>query len=89
MMGWLGGLLVAVAALALYAGSPNQRWLAVVPRPAAIRWAGAAMMVAGLIVTGRWAGPATTVFIVMTVAMLVWSIVPLGIAWWRDAGDRS
>lgn len=89
MIAWAGGLLILIAALLLYVATPHQKLMRVpAGRPAA--WGGWALLLIGLLLIGQWAGPATTVFIVMAAAMLVWTVVPLGVAWWRAAsGDGS
>ncbi len=87
----LAGMAVVVAAsLALYLASPQQ--LAVrraLPRRVLGR-AGAAGLVAGLFLLLKWAGPATAVFIALTLVMLVWTGAPMLAAWLRrpkgDAG---
>lgn len=74
--------LAVLGAFLLYAGSPNQRLSARGRRPLLLALGAAGLLMALPLLLG-WFGPATAVFVWMTVAMLVWSIVPLGVAWWR------
>jgi len=76
-----GMAIVLAASLALYLASPQQRLTKrAVPR-AAYGWGGLTGLVVGLIVLWQWAGPATAVFIAMTLATLIWTIVPPAAAW--------
>ena len=84
-MNWAatGFAIVIAAALALYAASPQQK-LTDRPLPRrALGWGGLAGLLAGLATLLQWAGPATAVFIVLTLAPLVWTVVPPIAAWWR------
>lgn len=89
-MNWAatGSAIVMVSALALYAASPQQRLtMRKLPRKV-LCWGGLLGMVAGLMALLQWAGPATAVFIALTLAPLVWTLVPPIIAWWhRPKGD--
>ena len=85
MIAWIGGALVVLASTMFYAASPNQKLLTAIPPRRALAWGGGALFLLGALLIGRWAGPATTVFIALTLAMFVWSVVPLGIAWRRGA----
>lgn len=76
-----GMLTVLVGALALYLASPQQK-LARRPMPAA-GWTGLACLILGLVLLWQWAGPATAIFIAMTLATLAWTIVPPVVAWLR------
>ena len=67
----LGGLCAAVAAVLLYLAAPHQKWGALPCRP-------------GLL---GWAGPATAIFILLTILMTIWSVVPVAIAWRRGAPE--
>lgn len=77
-----------IAAALLYLASPNQPSRA---RPSLSRTllpAGSIGMGLGLVLILQWAGPATSAFITLTLAMLVWTIVPLGAALWRGAPEN-
>lgn len=83
------GLLVCVGAILLYLASPNQRWTGrpLAPRPLA--GAGALALLVSLALLLGIAGPATAIFIWITLATTVWSLVPLAIAWLRrPAGEQ-
>lgn len=82
-----GGLLVSLSALLLYLAAPHQKWGALPCRPRIMGWAGIATFVAGTGLLLGWAGPATAIFIVLTLVMTIWSVVPLAIAWWRGAPE--
>lgn len=83
------GAIAASIALALagaflaYAGAPNQRLTVAGGARPALAWGGIAMLGLSLALMLRRFGPATAVFVWMTAAMLVWSAVPLAVAWWR------
>ena len=76
-----GALAMLLGAGVLYLASPHQCATSK-PLPArALRWAGWVALVAGQALLLTWAGPATALFIGFTLAMTVWSIVPLAAAW--------
>jgi hypothetical protein len=82
-------VLGAAGAFALYLASPNQRLLG---RPLASRAGGGACIVgllASLLLFRRVAGPATSVYLLLTVVMLTWSIAPLAVGWWRQRGSHE
>lgn len=87
LIAWIGMALTALGALALYAASPNQLLLTARLPVRRLSFAGWTMLAAALIALLQWAGPATSVFIGFTLAMLVWSVVPAVAAWLR--GDRK
>ena len=74
------GLIVTAAAL-VYLGSSNQpllaswRWRALLP------WLGLAGLIAGFVLLLRDRTAATAAFIVVTLAMLIWSFVPVIVGW--------
>ena len=78
-----GGVLVVLSALLLHLAAPHQQWGALRVRPALCGWSGAGALVIGTALLMGWAGPATAIFIALTLLMTVWSIVPVAIAWWR------
>ena len=90
MIAWTGGLLVLLASLALYLASPNQRLIDRSLPHRALGWSGLVFFVIGLVLVAQWAGSATSVFIALTAAMLLWSVLPLAIAWRRGTrGGKS
>lgn len=84
-----GVLLSAVGASALYLASPNQRATARALPRTLLMLAGYALLIAGLIALLQWSGPATAVFIWVTVATLVWTLVPPIAAWLRQPKDDA
>ncbi len=78
---WIGAALVMAGAFLLYLASPNQSVTAATLPRRALAWGGAAGLSGGQAVLLGWAGPATAVFIALTFASLVWSIVPLVFLW--------
>lgn len=88
-----GGLLVILSSVLLYLASPNRRWGTLPFTPRLAGWSGLVLLLAATGLMLRWAGSATAIFIVLTAAMTVWSIVPIAIAWWRhkpaSAGDQK
>ena len=87
MLAFAGGLAALAGASLLYLASPNQRATQRKLPRRRLAWTGAAAELLALICFLNVAGPATAVFIWMTAAMLVWSIIPL-LAAWRAAGAR-
>ncbi|MCW8125549.1 hypothetical protein [Microbulbifer halophilus] len=77
------GFLIALGSLALYLASPNQRLLSrpFPRRPLAI--GGSVALVAALSLQLQYSGAAAAVFIVVTGAMLIWTLLPMAIAYWR------
>ena len=89
MMAVIGGMVVLAAATLLYLASPNQQLMERTMPRKALTWAGSAGLVAGLIFILQWAGAIASAFIVMTLAMLVWTIVPVAAAWRRSAREND
>jgi hypothetical protein len=84
------GMATAVAAaLALYAASPQQRLTRRNLPGAALGWGGLVGLAASLAILLQWAGPATAVFIMLTLATLVWTLVPPAAAWLRRPKGNS
>lgn len=80
---------LTVAALALYLASPHQK-LVQSPLPrCALAWTGVALLVVALAVLASIAGSATAVYIHLTILMLLWSVPPLALAWWRAQGEEE
>ena len=87
MIAVLGGVVVVVGATLLYLASPNQR-LAKARLPGRLlAWTGIAALASVLALVLRWAGPVASVFIVVTLAMVAWTVLPLIVAWWRGAPE--
>lgn len=80
-----GGVLTLISAIVLYLASPNQP---VRGRAKALVAAGAIGILFGLALVLQWAGSATSIFIVLTLSMLVWTIAPLAIAVWRGTPEN-
>ena len=76
-------LLTLAGALAVYLASPNQRLRPTPVARAGLAWLGLALVVAGGVLWRVAAGFSLTavIFVVLTVAMLVWVALPYG-----DAG---
>lgn len=89
LLAWTGILMTAAGALALYLASPHQQALTDPRPPRVLGWAGAGGLLLGLVMLLDWAGSATAVFITLTAAMLVWSTVPLAVAWVRQRGEKG
>lgn len=84
------GMILAVAgASLLYLASPNQRAIARALPGKSLAAGGGVLLVGGLALLLQWAGPATAVFIWLTLAMLVWSVAPPLAAWLRRAGGEA
>lgn len=89
MIAAIGGIIVLACALLLYLASPNRKILGSGNLRRGRLSAGLAGLVLGLVLILQWAGTATSVFIVLTLAMLVLTIVPLAVAWWQaPSGSR-
>lgn len=83
----LAGLCLLVGTIALYLASPNQR-LRKAPLTWA-RWAGWALLIVGQVLLWTIMGAATAVFTSLTAAMLLWSVIPLAVAWQRGEKARK
>lgn len=83
----LAGLCLLVGTIALYLASPNQR-LRETPLPWA-RWAGWTLLIVGQVLLWTIMGAATAVFTSLTAAMLLWSVIPLAVAWQRGEKARK
>lgn len=84
----LGGVLVAVSALLLYLAAPHQKWGPIPCAPRILGCTGLALLLGGIGLLRTWAGPATAIFIAVTLLMGILSIVPLAIAWRRGAMEE-
>ncbi len=85
MMAILAGLCLLVGTSALYLASPNQRLRQEPLRWA--RWPGWALLALGQALLWAIMGVATAIFTGLTATMLLWSVIPLAIAWQR--GERA
>lgn len=83
----LAMVLATIGALLAYAGSTHQR-LIPTQRPA-FRWIGWALLAIALILLLSSFGTPAAIFTWITFAMLIWSVVPLVVAWrkWRKQGE--
>ncbi len=83
------GLFAVCGALLLYAAAPHQQLVRrPLPRRRPLALSGAVALLLSLALFLQVAGRAAAVFILLTLAMLVWSGAPLAIAWrWR--GDAA
>jgi hypothetical protein len=81
---WMAALVLLGGALCAYLAAPHQALLPGVVRPRRLlRTGGGALLVLALILLLTIQGPATAIFTWATGAMLVWSIAPVAIRWWR------
>lgn len=84
----IGIVLTLGGATALYAAAPHQKLLAATLPPRRCAMVGALLMAAGLGALLTWAGPATAIFISLTMAMLAFSFVPVAVAWLRHRKEQ-
>ena len=87
MMAVAGGIVILAAAIALYLASAHQQLAPGLRGGRRLGWGGLVALVIGTALILRWSGPATAIFIAVTLAMLVWSVLPPVIAWWRGAPE--
>ena len=89
----IGPLLGAIAVLAggglVYLTSANCQLLRRHRMPGLLMWFGLATIALGQALLLTWAGPATAVFIAVTLLMLVWTCLPLAAAWAAVRRDRA
>lgn len=80
---WCAAAAIIGGAMGLYAGTRHQALIrpGVAARPCRIVGTLLLLIALALLVTVQ--GSATAVFTWATAAMLVWSIVPVAIGWWR------
>jgi len=86
--------IVAVAfgmagALGFYLASPNQKLRAQHLPLRVGAGVGAAGMLVSLLSLLQVAGPATSVYLLLTLLMFLWSVVPLIAGWWRYRQSRE
>ncbi len=81
---WAAALALLAGALCLYLAAPHQALLMGVVRVRRwLRATGGVLLTVALLLLLTMQGPATAVFTWATGAMLVWSVVPVAIRWWR------
>ena len=84
-------LAASLGALVLYLGAPHQKLRRKpIPRNRSLA-AGTALVALALLLFLRVAGPATAVFILLTLLMALWSVPPLAVAYVHArtrTGDR-
>ncbi|PCG08579.1 hypothetical protein COA17_12980 [Sphingomonas ginsenosidimutans] len=80
---WCAPAAIVGGAMCLYAGTRHQALIrpGVAARPCRIVGTLLLLLALALLLTVH--GPATAVFTWATIAMLVWSIAPVAIGWWR------
>jgi hypothetical protein len=83
-----GGLALAGATL-VYLAAPNQRLAVALLSRRTLAGGGLLTLLIALALLLGVAGPTTAVFIWMTLAMTVWSIVPLAAAWARRPKENA
>ncbi|MXO65898.1 hypothetical protein GRI91_09035 [Altererythrobacter endophyticus] len=89
MISGLGYGLTVVAAALVYLGSSNQpllasrRWRGMLP------WVGIAGLVAAFVLLLRDRGAVTTSFILVTLAMLTWSFLPVMVGWFMRGKGKG
>lgn len=83
----LTGIMAVVAgtggAIAMYLASPNQKLCG---QPLALRtglFTGCLGLAVSVSAFRRIAGPATSIYLCLTLVMFVWAVVPLAAGWWR------
>lgn len=87
MIAVAGGIAVFMGALLLYLASEHQQLWPGHGAHRGLAITGAVGMLLGLIMITQWSGPATSVFITMTLAILVWTVLPLAVAWLRGVPE--
>ncbi|WP_343525484.1 hypothetical protein [Sphingomonas sp.] len=83
IVGWCAALATIGGALCLYASAPHQVLVRHDVAGPLCRVVGALLLLTALVLLLTVQGPATAVFTWATGAMLVWSIVPAVVRWWR------
>lgn len=84
-----GALAIFAGACLLYLASPNQcLWPSRMPGRL-LAWAGATITLAGQVLLWLWTGPATALFVGITMAMTVLTLAPLLAGWLRTRERRA
>lgn len=85
----VAGTLILLGALVLYLASPHEALLATpVRRKAPISLAVLGLLAAQAVLV-RHFGTATSAFVLMTALMLLWTVPPVVIAWFRHRKKQS
>jgi hypothetical protein len=88
LLALLAVLAGSIGAMAFYLASPNQKLL-ITPLPLRVGVvAGSVALFVSLLLFLNVAGPATSVYLLLTLVMFVWSVPPLVFGWWRHRGSR-
>ena len=83
----IAGFTIAGAALLLYLASPHQKIFARdLPRKSLVG-AGIVLLGVSLVLLMRRFGNATAVFNLLTLLMLLWTLLPLAVAYWRNSKE--
>ena len=80
---WCAAAAIVGGAMGLYAGTRHQALIRPGVAARRCRIVGTLLLLLALALLLTVQGPATAVFTWATIAMLVWSIAPVAIAWWR------
>ena len=85
----VGGVVILLASFLFYLASPNRKIARHWEQEHMFKIIGALGLIVGLGFILTWSGTATSVFIALTLIMLILTLAPLGIAWWLDAGVKE
>ncbi len=85
----VGGVLTLLASFLFYLASPNRKIARHWQQEPMFKIIGALGLIIGLGCILTWSGTATSVFIALTLIMLILTLAPLGIAWWLGAGAKE
>lgn len=80
---WCAAFATVGGALSFYVGTPHQALVRHGAGSRPYRMTGSLLLLIALVLLLTMQGPATAVFTWATGAMLVWSIVPAIVRWWR------
>lgn len=83
-----GALLTLAGAILLYRSAVPRGRKAASPHPA-LRWGGWLLLAGGIFLLLSHYGPATAVFVLLLLLMLLWSLVPLAVAWLSPRGGKE
>lgn len=85
----VGSVVMLAASFLFYLASPNRKIGLKLSHPGALKLVGSFGLIAGLALILTWSGPATSVFIALTLIMFILTLAPLGIAWWIGAPEQK
>ena len=88
-MAIFGGIITVLASFAFYLASPNRKVAPELNKARLLNSIGAIGLIIGLALILTWSGSATSVFIAITLVMLVLTIIPLFIAWRGAKAEKS